>query len=80
MICKIFGLSVDLLTADDKYSLLNKDNLLQHLQISSSQKQKFFSNFFFAFSKFRLNFEHFQKTDDPDSGCIFELTESEIRG
>ena len=26
-----------------------------------SQKQKIFSQFVFAFSKFRLNFEHFQK-------------------
>ena len=26
-----------------------------------SQKRKIFSQFFFAFSKFRFNFEHFQK-------------------
>ena len=32
-----------------------------------SQKQKAFSQFFIAFSKCTLNFEHFQKKDDPHS-------------
>ena len=35
---KILGLFVHILTADDKYSLLNRDNLLQHLQMQLSQK------------------------------------------
>ena len=35
---------------------------------------------FFAFSKFRWNFEHFQNKDDPHSWCIFELTDPEKRG
>ena len=30
-----------------------------------SQKQKNFTDFLFAFSKIRVNFEHFQKKDDP---------------
>ena len=30
-----------------------------------SQKREIFSQSFSAFSKFRLNFEHFQKKDDP---------------
>ena len=30
-------------TADDKYSLLNKDNLTQPVQIHLSQKEKTFS-------------------------------------
>ena len=30
-----------------------------------SQKQKNLTDFLFAFSKFRVNFEHFQKKDDP---------------
>ena len=45
-----------------------------------SQKRKIFSEFFFAFSKFKLNFEYFLKKDEPHSSCIFELTESERRG
>ena len=35
--------------------------------------------FFFAFSKFKFNFEHLQKKDDPHPWCIFELTGSERR-
>ena len=32
-----------------------------------SQKQQAFPQFFLAFSKSTLNFEHFQKKDDPHS-------------
>ena len=52
------------MTADDKYSLLNSDNLKQPIPTQLSQKQKAFSGFFLAFSKFTLTFEHFQKKDD----------------
>ena len=45
-----------------------------------SQTQKIFFQFFFAFSNFTFNFEHFFKKVDPDSLCIFELTDSERRG
>ena len=49
------------MTADDKYSLLNRDNLTQPIPTQLSQKQKAFPEFFLAFSKCTLNFEHFQK-------------------
>ena len=58
---------VNTLTADDKYSLLNRDKLPQPIRTQLSQKHKAFSQFFFAFSKSTLNFEHFQKKDDPHS-------------
>ena len=58
---------VNTLTADDKYSLLNRDNLTQQNRPQLSQKQKAFSQFFLAFSKYTLNFEDFEKKDDPDS-------------
>ena len=45
MILKILGLFVNPLTADDKYSLLNRNNLLQHIQVHLSQKWKIFSQF-----------------------------------
>ena len=67
VICKILALFVNLLTADEKYSLLNRDYLSQYFQIQLSQKRKMLSEFFFAFSKSRLNFKHFQKKDDPHS-------------
>ena len=68
------------MTADDKYSLLNRDNLTQPIRTQLSQKQKAFSQFFIAFSKCALNFEHFQKKDDPHSWFISEITHSEKRG
>ena len=63
------------MTADDKYSFLNRDNLLQHLQMPLSQKKIFPVFFFFAFGKSRFNFEHFYKKVDPHSLSIFEATE-----
>ena len=42
------------MTADDKYSLLNRDNLTQPIPTQLSQKQKAFFQFFLAFSKSKL--------------------------
>ena len=42
------------MTADDKYSLLNRDNLTQPIPTRLSQKQKAFFQFFLAFSKSQL--------------------------
>ena len=67
MIRKILGLSVGILTADHKYSLFNRDNLSLHFKMQLSQKQKTVSQFFLEFLKFRFNFEHFRKKDDPHS-------------
>ena len=58
---------VNTLTADDKYSLLNRDNLTQPIRKKLSEKHKSFSEYFLAFSKSTLNFEHFEKKDDPHS-------------
>ena len=58
---------VNTLTADDRYSPLNRDNLTQPIRTKLSQKQQAFPQFFLAFSKSTLNFEHFQKEDDPPS-------------
>ena len=51
----------NILTADDKYSLLNRDNLRQPIQMQLSQKQKTFSKFVKAIVKSKLNFPHFEK-------------------
>ena len=61
VLCKISGLFLNTLTDDDKYSLLYRDNLTEPIQIQLSQKQKTVSEFFSAFLKSTLNFEHFQK-------------------
>ena len=47
--------------------MLNRDNLPQPIQMQFSQKQKTFSEFFFAVLKSILNFKHFPKKDDPRS-------------
>ena len=43
------GLFVNTLTADDKQSILERDNLTQPIQIQLSNKQKNFSNFLVNF-------------------------------
>ena len=77
VLCKFLRLLVKTLTDDEKYWLLHRDNLTQQIQILLSQKEKTFSHFFSAFFKSTLNFEHFQKKDDPDSRCISQITVSE---
>ena len=58
-------LSVSDMSVVDKYSLLNRDNLTETIQMQLSQKQKTFSQFLFLCLKSSLNFEHFEKSDDP---------------
>ena len=55
------------MTADDKYSLLNKGNLRQPTGTRFSQKENAFFQFFLPFSKFTLKFEHFPKKHDNHS-------------
>ena len=76
-LCKFFRLLVKTLTDDEKYSLLYRENLTQPIQILLSQKGKSFSQLSSAFLKYTLNFEHFQKKDDPHSRCISQITVSE---
>ena len=77
VLCKILGLFVNTLTDDDKYSLLYRDNLTQQIQILLSQKPKTFSKLFSEILSPTLNFEHFQKKDDPLSRCSSQITVSE---
>ena len=77
VICKFLRLLVKTLTDDEKYSLLYRENLTQPIQILLYHKRKAFSQFFCAFLKSTLNFEHFQKKDDPHSRCISQITVSE---
>ena len=67
MICKILELFVNILNDSHKYSLLNRENLKEPIQLQLSQKQNLFSQFVAAVLKARLNFEHLQKRDDHHS-------------
>ena len=57
---------VNKLTADDKCFILNRDNLRQPFQMQLYEKKKIL-NFFYQTLKSRLNYENFQKKDDPYS-------------
>ena len=61
---KILRLFVIILTTDDKHYMVNRDNLTQPIQKPLPQKQKIFSQFFFAFLKSILNFQHLPKKED----------------
>ena len=68
------------MSAVDKCSLPNIDNLMEPFHMQVSQKIKTFSEFFLAFSKSSLNFELFQKKDDTHSLFICEATACKKRG
>ena len=74
VLCKFLRLFVQILTDDEKYFLLYRGNLTQPIQILLSHKQKTFAEFFSAFLKSTLNFEHSGKKDDPHSRCISQIT------
>ena len=65
------------MTADDKYSFRNSDNLREPIQMQLSKNLKTFSEHFAQFGLSTSNFKHFGKNDDPRSVCIFELTHYE---
>ena len=58
---KFFSCFFNTFTADDKYYLISRDNLMQTIQMLLSQKQKLLFEFFAAFFEFALNFQHIQK-------------------
>ena len=80
VICKIWRHFPNTLSSDGKYSLLNRDNLTQPIQMQVSRKEKTFSQFFSPFLKSTLNFEHFQRKDDSHSWGLSEITDAEKHG
>ena len=73
-------LFINALTADDKYSGSNMQNLQQQFQTPASQKQKIFSGFSIVFLKCAWKLEHFQKKDEYSSLIISEIIDAERRG
>ena len=68
------------MSAVDKCSVPNTENLIQPIHMQLSQTLETVSEFFPVFSKCRLNFEHFEKKDDAHSLFICEATACEKRG
>ena len=71
---------VNALTANDKYSGSNMQNLPQQFQAPLSHKQKIFSGFFIKFLKCAWNLEHFWKKDEYPSLIISEIIDAGKRG
>ena len=61
VIWKILELLVKTLTADHKFSLLNRDKLTRPIQMQLCKNKKAFSQLCSAFLKFRYSFQQFQK-------------------
>ena len=61
VICKISRQFINTLSVDGRYSPCKRENLTQPIQMQVSRKQKKISEFFCAFLKSNLNFEHFRK-------------------
>ena len=75
--CQILGPLLNTLAADEKYPLLNRDNLTIPIQMHLSEKRITIPQFLAVFLKSILNLEHFEKKDDPHSFCISDITDSE---
>ena len=58
--CRILLLLVNTLAANEKYPVLNRDNLTIPIQMQLSQKQKTFAQFLAEFFKFISNFKIFE--------------------
>ena len=72
--CKILGLLLNTLVADEKYPVLNRENLTILIQMQLSKEQKTFSEFFFFFFallKSILNYRHFEKNRRPSEILYF---------
>ena len=77
---EILRLFVNVLSADDKCSGSNMQNLQQQFQTPLSQKKETFSWFFIEFLKWAWNLEHFKKKDEYPSLIISEIIDAESRG
>ena len=65
------------MAAGDQYPVVNRENLKIPIKMQLSQKRKTFSQFFSAFLKSTLVFEHFEKKDNANRSCVSEITDSE---
>ena len=59
MISNMLGLFLNTLTADDKYVLCNRNNLLQPIQVKLSKNQKIYCPFFAVYLQSASNFDKF---------------------
>ena len=70
---------VNTLTVNCENSRSNADNLPIPVQMQLSEKLQTFLRIFIAFLESALNFEHFEKKNEPHGSSIFEVIESQRR-
>ena len=80
VICEILRLFVNTLTANDKYSLCNRENLPQPILMKLSQTETISPYFFAAFMKYKSSFEHLGKQTYPHRSPISKITDCKRRG
>ena len=74
---QILGLLANTLAADEKYPVLNRDNLSIPIKMPLSQKHATFSEFFAKFLKSIKTFKYFKNKDNLHRFCASEITASE---
>ena len=79
VVSKIFGVSVNTLTPDDKYSLDNWKILKQPIQIQLSKQLRVFAHFVTDFWSLNLILSISKIKVEPHSLCIFEIIDGERR-
>ena len=77
---EIFRTFFNTLTRDDKYSIGNRENLGQPIQMRLSKKLEISSQLFTAFLKSTFNFVHVEQKDEPHTACICQIIDRERRG
>ena len=80
VISEILRRFANVLTADSNFLFRNSEKLQHLFHMQLSKKEKTFYKFFAPFLKSISNFEYFEKTDDPHSLWISEITDREKRG
>ena len=76
MVSEILGLFFNTLTADEKYSVRDKKNLLQPIQWNYLRSKKKNFQFFAALLKPTSNFKHFEKKMSIRADVFFILETS----
>ena len=67
------GLLANTLAADEKYPVLNRDNLTVPIEMKLSQRQKTFCGFLAVFLKSSINFQYFATNHDLIDFLISKL-------
>ena len=78
-VSEILGVFVNTLTADDKYSLCNRKNLPDSIELQLSKKEFFFS-ILCCILDIYIKFWTFRKKHGPHRFCIFEIRDYERSG